>query len=311
MSSALIIGQGTLPVMCATIFARHGMVSGVCSPDDPLRSWARDANVPHFEKLSGLRALAESQPFDYLFSIANYKVLKADLLRLPASMAINYHDGPLPRYGGVYATTWAIMNGETTHGISWHVMTEQVDGGDLLKQAMFPIGQQDTAYKLNLKCYYNAIAAFAELVPELIAGSFQRTPQDLTQRTYFGLSKRPDNDCLINFDSSAQTIDAFCRSLDFEGTPNPMGVPKAVIGGRLYLVKRIELTGIASAQKPGTVVSLDPVVRVATRTDDIVLPVIASIRGDGVALWELKDQGLLPGVSIHAESLSAVTPEPS
>jgi len=303
----VIIGQGTLPVLCGNVFARHGNIVGVCSPDEPLQVWSQAAKVPHFRTLSNFQAFGESQQFDYLFSIVNYKVLRDDILRLPSVMSVNYHDGPLPRYGGVYATTWALMNRETSHGIAWHVMTEQVDGGDLLKQVVVPIDPDDTAYKLNLKCYYSAVSAFTELVPELMAGTARRVPQDLTRRTYFGLSTRPANDCLISFDWPAEQIEAFCRALDFEGTPNPIGLPKVIIDGRLYVARRIRLTNTPSLQKPGTVISVDPAVRVATATNDIFLETILTLSGRPVPIHELTGYGLALGASIYAGDLSAVT----
>ena len=38
---------------------------------------------------------------------------KDEVLRLPRRMAINFHDGPLPRYAGLNTPVWALLNGET------------------------------------------------------------------------------------------------------------------------------------------------------------------------------------------------------
>ena len=307
MVNSIIIGQGTLPVQCANIFAKSAVVSAVCSPDSPLREWANTARVPHFSTLTTFAAFAEAEPFDYLFSIVNYKVLPQTLLRLPRRMAINYHDGPLPRYGGVYATTWALMAGETTHGITWHVMTDHIDAGDIVKQVTFLIAPQDTAYKLNLKCYYTAIDAFRTMLPDLISGRVRPEKQDLSQRSYFGYSRRPANDCLLSFAWPAIQIDAFCRALDFENARNPIGTPKVIIGGRLLVCRRIELTNVTSSQAPGTVIESTPMLQVATSTEDIVIPALETIRGRQVSLEELMDYGLQTGLCIHAPDLSLVT----
>lgn len=82
-------------------------------------------------------------PHDYLFSIfsiVNRHLIPNELIALPQHLAINYHEAPLPNYAGVHATSWAIMNREVKHGITWHVMTERVDAGDILKQHFVEIG---------------------------------------------------------------------------------------------------------------------------------------------------------------------------
>jgi len=184
---SLVIGQGTLPVQCAAILLRDGhRILATCSPDSPLRDLANTNHILHYPDVKSFSDFASSETFDYLFSITNYSVLPAGLLKLPLRMPINYHDAPLPRYAGVYATTWAILNDETIHGITWHVMTEKVDAGDILKQVPVPVKETDTAGDLNLKCYFAAVRTFSALAGEIRKGTVTRTPQDLNNRTYFG-----------------------------------------------------------------------------------------------------------------------------
>ena len=64
---------------------------------------------------------------------------------------INFHDGPLPKYGGLYSSTWAILKNENTHGCCWHLMTSKVDSGDIISSKKFRIEDTDTAYTVDLK----------------------------------------------------------------------------------------------------------------------------------------------------------------
>ena len=68
-------------------------------------------------------------------------ILPKRVLELPRRCAINYHYAPLPKYAGPYATSWAIMQGERVHGVTWHAMIELVDAGDILKQYLFEIDE--------------------------------------------------------------------------------------------------------------------------------------------------------------------------
>ncbi|MFN8455665.1 MAG: formyltransferase family protein [Anaerolineae bacterium] len=96
------------------------------------------------------------QPFDYLFSVVNSTVLSSQVLALPRRHHHQLSRFSCPVIFGVYATSWAIMNQETEHAITWHVMTEEIDAGDILKQHVVPIAAQDTALSLNAKCYHAA-----------------------------------------------------------------------------------------------------------------------------------------------------------
>ena len=105
-------------------------------------------------------------------------MLSKEVLGLCRNASINYHDSLLPKYAGTYATTWALMNREKVHGITWHIMTPQVDAGEILKQVSIPIDTNETAFTLNAKCYQGALAAFEELVDELASGRVSRGQQD-------------------------------------------------------------------------------------------------------------------------------------
>lgn len=279
---SLIVGQGPVPVQCADILLKSGhAITAVCSPDSPLRDWAERQNVGHFSELSGFVIEAAKKPIDYIFSIINFVKLPESLLSLPRHLAVNYHDAPLPRYAGSYATTWAILNGEKMHGVSWHAMTERVDTGDILKQASVTITDTETSYSLNQKCYFAAMRTFSALVVELANDTYRRIPQDLSQRTFFGRSKRPDNDCLIDPAWSAERIDRFCRALDFGPTTSPFGKPRIHLGAEVYTVDRAVQTDSVSGVAPGTLLeSREHHIRIATGTADVVLmgltPLLAS-----------------------------------
>src|SRR5258705_13354284 len=169
--SCVIIGSGTLPLACAEFLLRaEHEVCSIISSDGEVKNWAKENKIPHVEPCANLSDLVSQPPFDYLFSIVNEEILRKDVLKLPRKLSINYHDGPLPRYAGTHATSWALMNGETVHGITWHLMTDGVDAGDILKQQCVEIAENDTAFTLNTKCYEAAIRSFTQLIGELEAG---------------------------------------------------------------------------------------------------------------------------------------------
>src|SRR6185295_2969123 len=130
--NCFLIGQGTLLIRCAEILlTRNHEICGIISSDEPVKKWANQAGIPLYKSADHLAPLKQ-EPFDYLFSIVNNRVLPREALETPRKWAINYHDAPLPAYAGVHATSWALMQGEAVHGVTWHIMADQVDAGSIL-----------------------------------------------------------------------------------------------------------------------------------------------------------------------------------
>lgn len=67
------------------------------------------------------------------------QIFRAPLLAA-CGMPINYHDGALPDYRGVAATSWSIYERASRSGFSFHVMTEDVDRGPILLQGAVTLG---------------------------------------------------------------------------------------------------------------------------------------------------------------------------
>src|SRR2546423_13861364 len=106
------------------------------------------------------------------------------------------------------------MAGETRHGISWHEMTAEIDGGRILRQQSFALAPDDTAFTANAKCYEAAAESFDALIEDL-----RRDPPPFVEqkgtRSYFGRNDRPDGAATIDLGSPADRIVALVRALDF------------------------------------------------------------------------------------------------
>lgn len=286
--SAVFIGQGTLLVRCAEVFLAAGhRVSAVVSTAPRIQEWATARSIPHLAPIADLAGaltrVLTGGAFDYLFSVANMRLVGADVLALPRRGAVNFHDALLPKYAGAHATSWAILNGETVLGVTWHEMTAIVDAGRLLKQRRVDVGPDETAVSLNAKCYEAGIESFAELVRDLTAGTPVLDDPRLAERTYFPLYKRPTAAGVMSWERPAVELSALARALDFGPSPNPLGLPKIDLGGAVLLAPRVEVLVARSQEAPGTVVAMDDAgLVVATGTNDVRLSPIMTI--DGLAL---------------------------
>ncbi len=254
---------------------------------------------------------------DYLFSIVNPWILPPEVLRRPRRLAINYHDSPLPAYPGYHSTSWALLAGETAHGISWHVMAERVDSGDLLRCSRIPIAPGETAFSLNMKCYEAALTAFGALVDAMEADRLERRPQPPGRRCFHRRAERPAVGGVLSWQRSAEELDRLVRALDFGGTANTLLCPKLAAGDRFVLVHRLEILPSSSGTAPGTITGLTPdALQVTTTTRDIALSELATIDGKPLAAGRvaaalrLRPGGKLPELAAAtAERLTRLSSE--
>ncbi len=311
--SCVFIGGQSRLIRCAEIVIDKGhKIQAVVSDDEAVLSWARKHSLEHFPIDTDWKSKIVHQTFDYLFSVDNPNIISEAVRQQPRYLAINFHDSPLPKYAGVNATSWAILNGENTHGISWHVIAEQIDSGDILKQVSFPIQKHDTTFTLNGVCFEKSIDAFADLVDELVTNKVQRVPQDINDRSYYKRWQRPTVACTLDWRMTAIEIDHLVRGLDFGPYKNPMGLPKLYLNNRLMVVKSCELLETVEQADPGSILEVSSEsINVATGTQIIKLSNFYTLQGESQLPQEfLKETGLGSGDVLPALSedyASAVT----
>lgn len=161
-------------------------------------------------------ALLDAPPadLDWVFAITWLKPLAEPVLALGQRGALNFHDGPLPRYAGLNTPMWALLNGETRHGIRWHHMTREVDAGRVLVARDFAIDADETAFSLNAKCFEAGLAGFEALLERLHQGDEAGEPQpEGERRVHFG-ADRPMRDALLDPTRPAADLARIVRALD-------------------------------------------------------------------------------------------------
>ena len=251
--TCLLIGESSLLARCAEALTGRGhRVVGTITDD---ASIAVGENV--YPSFGEARLGLEEQP-DFLFSIVNRVVLKPEEIAFPKLAAINFHDSPLPAYAGVNAPSWAIFHGETSHGVTWHLMRPEVDAGDILVQREFPIAEDETALSLSAKCFEQGLDGFQELIGKIEAGIFSGVPQDISRRKIFPRSKRLPRQGIIRWSESAAEICRFVRAGQLGPYANDFGLPKILLpNGGLVAVGHAAVESVMEGGAAGTIVARD------------------------------------------------------
>ncbi|WP_439120217.1 MupA/Atu3671 family FMN-dependent luciferase-like monooxygenase [Marivita sp.] len=252
----IIIGDESLTQHCAETLVSQGHTLSAIVTDNPdVSKWATSRGVRCESHGPDLAHRLADTAVDWVLSIANLKILSRDLLSLGRQGAVNFHDGPLPKRAGLNAPVWALMEGDKTHGITWHLIDDGVDTGDILVQRSIDISPHDTALTLNTKCYEAGLTSFSELLHELTHGLPNRRAQDMSQRSYHALTDRPEANGVLRYDQSVDRALRTIRALDHGTYWNPLCTPKLWIGDAVLSIGAAAKTD--SSALPGTVITVD------------------------------------------------------
>jgi len=252
--SVILLGEQSLVIQCGEqLISKGWVIKCLVSEDSAIKDWCVQKNIPHLESYQELEGKYPEESVDYVFSITNLQLLPDWLLKI-GRRAINFHDGPLPRYAGLNVPVWAVLNDETEHGITWHEMTTNVDAGQILAQQLFPIVPGETALSINAKCYQTALESFNKLIDELIDGTNQAKIQNQQDRSYFGLVKRPDAAGIIDWTKPASEIDRLVRGLDYGSYANPLVTVKLRLGGDLIVVRKTKVINSITTSPAGGII---------------------------------------------------------
>ena len=170
-------------------------VAGVfCPPDrggkaDPLKEAALAAGLPVFQPAH----MRDQEAYEQMAALnADLGVLAfvtdivpARVFNAPRLGSICYHPSILPKYRGAAAINWAVINGESTSGLTIFWVDEGIDTGDILLQKEVEIGPQETTGAVYFdKLYPLGVEACLEAVALVAAGQAPRIPQDHARATY-------------------------------------------------------------------------------------------------------------------------------
>lgn len=192
---------------------------------------------------------------DLLLNVHSLHRLPDALLALPRLGAFNLHPGPLPRYAGLNATSWAIYRGETQHGVTLHHMTGRIDAGDIAYQTLFPISDEDTGYTLSARCTREGLRLVARLLEDAAADPphIPRIPQDAALREYFDRSVPSGG--RLDWSLPAREVLNFIRAACYDPFPSPWGHPKTRLGDREIGIVRASAIDQPTDAPPGAVLA--------------------------------------------------------
>lgn len=261
----------------AQLCARHGIP--VHAPED----------VNHPLWIERIRQL---EP-EFIFSFYYRHLLSEDILAMARKGAYNLHGSLLPRYRGRAPANWVLVNGETETGVTLHRMERRPDAGPIVSQSRVAITQDDTAHTLHAKLREASGQLLGETLPRLARGDVEEIPQDDSKASYYG--RRTPADGELDWTRPASELYNLVRAVT-----QPYPGAFSFVGDRKLIVWQAQAVDTRHDQKPGAVVSLDPL-RIAC--GDGVLEIKAGQQGDaGLYLSGpqlAREMGLVEGLRLR------------
>ena len=167
MRNLRIIFMGTPDFAVATlktlVEANYNIVGVITAPDKPagrgqkltesaVKQYAvsqnlnvlQPTNLKNDDFLNHLKQLNAN-----LQIVVAFRMLPKAVWQMPEFGTFNLHASLLPNYRGAAPIHWAIINGETTTGVSTFFIDEEIDTGDMILQETIAINPDENAGSLH------------------------------------------------------------------------------------------------------------------------------------------------------------------
>jgi methionyl-tRNA formyltransferase len=167
-------------------------------PEVPVLEWSRESILRKLEAVTA----------DILLSVNFGYIFPSDILSLFRS-PINLHTGHLPFNQGSHPNVWSIVE-NTPAGVTLHIMTPDVDNGDIIAQKEVPVSAVDTGKTLYAKLEEASVALVKDVFPSLLKGEIRTTP--MPEGGTFHFAREFDDLCALSLEETVST-EAFLRRL--------------------------------------------------------------------------------------------------
>lgn len=184
----------------------------------PVKEYALSNNLPILQPVSlkspeFISALQEIKAD--LFIVIAFRMLPMAVWQMPPLGTFNLHASLLPRYRGAAPINWAIINGDTSTGVTTFFLRHEIDTGDIIAQERIDILPEDNVGIVHDKLMMLGAELTIKTVDDIIKGELNPIPQEqlLNGEEPTPAPKIFKEDCRIDWNKSAEAIHNLVRGL--------------------------------------------------------------------------------------------------
>ncbi|MFA5418203.1 MAG: methionyl-tRNA formyltransferase, partial [Bacteroidales bacterium] len=148
--------------------------------------------------------------------VVAFRMLPKDVWGMPPLGTFNLHASLLPHYRGAAPINHALINGETTTGVTTFLLDQEIDTGKILLQESVSISPGDDAGSLHDKLMAIGSHLVVKTAEAILMDAISPVSQTELETRVEGPKKAPKifkSDCEINWQLSGEEIHNFVRGL--------------------------------------------------------------------------------------------------
>ncbi len=239
-----LIGNGVLAKDCCKLLSpKHNDIRFYDANTES--SWYLKKNCSRFDNVT-YRFLEKQDLFDeiaklsgriLIISAVNPYIIPESIVDSKRFRAVNLHHSLLPLHPGRNAEAWTIYEEDRYAGITWHLISNDVDGGDVIASSRIELDDTITSWKLLKLQNALALTEFDKFCDSLLrdevaaTGQEAHDPSEMGCRMHYSYEK--PNDGIMDITWPAHKISAFLRAMDY-GPALVMGYPQVKWKDHVY-----------------------------------------------------------------------------
>ncbi len=202
-----------------------------------------------------------------IFVVASYgKLIPNDLLDIP-KYRLNVHPSLLPKYRGSAPIHWPILNGDKETGVSIIDVAEKLDAGDIYCQERIAIDPRINAEQLASELARFSYGILKKILVQIKEGKLQGVPQNEDEATLAPQLSKQDGE--LSFAAmTAVEMDRKVRGLQ------PWPGAYCFINDERIALLETGLPGMATSEKPGTLLAIEKEGGIQVATQDGILEIL-------------------------------------
>ncbi|MDE5674338.1 MAG: methionyl-tRNA formyltransferase [Muribaculaceae bacterium] len=210
-----------------------------------------------------------------LFIVIAFRMLPEIVWAMPKEGTFNLHASLLPKYRGAAPINWAVINGETTTGVTTFFLKHEIDTGDIIGQQSIDILPTDNVGDVHDKLMELGAGMVSQTVKEIASGSVAALPQP--EGEFIPAPKIFKDTCHIDWNAGSERIHNLVRGLSpypaawsgFEDSRNEGEITDV----KIYATALIANDGTEEDAAPGNVIIRKN--RMFVKTSDGLLEILS------------------------------------
>jgi methionyl-tRNA formyltransferase len=145
-------------------------------------------------------------------------IIPEEIINTPKYGLVNIHFSLLPRWRGASPVQFSILNGDEKTGITYHLVTKEMDRGDILEQVEYKLGNSETSGELYNKLFKIAAENLPKVLNSYVSGKAKLKKQNEDRATYTYSPTHPKStfiykeDAKIDWNKPVEYIERLVRA---------------------------------------------------------------------------------------------------